>query len=287
MGKLPTKGSAELAPEVPKRIWNSLEVAKLAVGVSTSLAIFALGMFFTLSSQKQAAEREDRIIADANSRQDKATRESVARELASREQARLDATAAAERANQREATIREQANAFQLAQTNAANQRDDALRRLSEGERRRNRIFELRLRGWESASDELAEANSDLSAIREEIFAALHSPEHRRIPLRVDATRTNGIRLKIVHGTAQLLRYESFFSEDFTRNLYTWRHYALEVLDLIDECGAGPTCLYETVGAFIDFRQVCYRDLILRARAEMGGNRAVIPGSVREASRCF
>lgn len=166
MSEANTAPNVPKAAEEPKKVWNSLEISKLAVGALTPVMVLALGWNVTRGAEQRSLERTKAAEVRANDREDQAKKRDEAFRLAAEARDAVRAKAAedasrdltkqmADLAAEREALLSAQDADRQAVLRRRAEARDDYVRAQTAELERKNRIVERRSAIWDQLGPKL------------------------------------------------------------------------------------------------------------------------------------
>ncbi len=152
--------TAPVEPQPPKPVWNSLEAAKIAVGIVTSLAVGYLGYVVTTANTDRQFSYEKSLRDDAAARDKQVREEAARRDAAVRKEARDHQDKLAKDARDSDATARREAAAAaqemsretfvrELELKQRSDIRDAAIRAEARSEARLSKIHDRRIKAWE------------------------------------------------------------------------------------------------------------------------------------------
>ena len=201
------------APSVePKPLWNSLEIAKIAVGALTPILLFSFGVVVTLSNTADQRVYEKQLRDDATAREEAARRIARADAKSASELADRRALAARQEAFRQQTVLAENAAASEAALQVQADERDARLRAESQRESRRNRILDRRMSVWNKAGPALNAAIDRLLEVRSSNESAAKK-----------VREVKAIEADMSTILVEISAYDSYFSEEFVDSARTLR----------------------------------------------------------------
>lgn len=135
--------------DAPKKVWNSLEISKLAVGAMTPLVVAGLGVFLTLGAEFRSDERTKAAERRSQTREIAAEKRAEGREVRAKVRDEKFALGAEEREAKRAAAALAASHALTRQMADLAADREKLFRDQEAVRQAANRRIERRSRIWD------------------------------------------------------------------------------------------------------------------------------------------
>jgi hypothetical protein len=248
-----------------KRVWNSLEVTKLAFSLATPLMLFWLSVAVQRDASSEQRDREaaaeQRAAAErrtALTREESLRRETRASETESREEARREARLARDEAFQREKSLRSEAFVRERQLKEEFDRRDQARRHIDEERQRLDKELQKKFEVW-----------AQIYPVARDLTQKLSSFSWTDEPAEADlrALRVSAIDLGYV-----VEAHASYFSRDFLETLLKFQESSLDLVESLqryDEDADGARKDLAAIREAQEAHENLYKELVRTTSSEL------------------